>query len=34
MSRPESTRHEMTGNEMSYYAEGGIEVYEDDTPGS
>ena len=25
MSRPESTRHEMTGNEMSYYAEGGIE---------
>ncbi len=25
MSRPETTRHEMTGNEMSYYAEGGIE---------
>ena len=25
MARPESTRHEMTGNEMSYYSEGGIE---------
>jgi succinate dehydrogenase / fumarate reductase flavoprotein subunit len=25
MTRPESSRHEMTGNEMSYYAEGGIE---------
>jgi succinate dehydrogenase / fumarate reductase flavoprotein subunit len=24
-TRPESTRHKMTGNEMSYYAEGGIE---------